>query len=114
MCTHIYSTCELWLCAHDLVCYVSTQCIVFTCMCTYNKYVYICVHTYNLRAKYGYARTTWSVTYLHNVLYLHILHICVHVIYMYIYKEYVYTHVIYVRIVAMRAQPGLILMYTMS
>jgi len=33
---------------------------------------------------------------------------------MYIYKEYVYTHVIYVRIVAMRAQPGLILMYTMS
>ena len=65
MSTHIYSTCEVWLCAHDLVCCLSAQCIVFTYMCTCNIYVHE------------------------------------------------YTHIIYIRIVAMRAQPGLILMYTM-
>ena len=70
-------------------------------------YIYICVRTYILHANYGYARTTWSVTYLHNVLYSHV---CVHITNMYIY---VYTRIIYVRSMAMRARPGLLLIYTM-
>jgi len=79
--------------------------LMYTMYCIYiNIYVlYVCTHTcttHTLHAKYGYARTTWSVTYLHSVLYLYV---CVHVIYMYTYKEYEYTHVIHTRIVAMRA-----------
>jgi len=103
----LMTICDSWLCAHNLVCCLSAQCISFTYMCTCNIYVHICVHTFILYANYGYARTTWSVIYLHNVLYLHI---CVHLVYVYIYE---YTHIFYMRSMAMRARPGLLLICTM-
>jgi len=81
----LMTTCDSWLCAHNLVCCLSTQCIVCTYMCTCNVHVHICVHTFVLYATYGYARTTWSVVYLHNVF---VLHICEHLMYV-----YMFTHV---------------------